>query len=362
MKILHRYILRQLLHNLFLCLAVVVFLFVIFDFFDRIDNVLRQGVSVLTVAQYFIFKIPLTVSLMLPVALMASVLFTIGLLSKNSEVTAMRASGVKVSWIAYPLFLIGALASVGAIALNELVVPYTQRRVKEIYNIDIRQKDKTGTYSQNELWWRSGNQFYSVGFFDSRTNRLHDLSILALNDTFHVRQRVDAESADWLNPSLGWNMQRVQSYQFDDQGSVEIRRSKALPLPIPERPADFYDVRTSPDTMSYVELKRFLKKQAKNGLDITGSLARLYEKFSFPFINLIVTVVVLPFALKPARSGSMAASVLSALIIGFSYYAIHSFSIALGRAEIISPLLSAWTANMLMGFVGGVLLLGAEAP
>ena len=362
MKILHRYILVQLLRNLLLCLMVVVFLFLVFDFFDRIDNIMAEDVSVFTIAQYFLFKIPLTMSLMLPVAMMASILFTIGIMSKNSEITAMRASGATVRWIATPLFLLGFSTSLFAIMLNETIIPYCQRRAHEIYNIDIRQKDKSGSYSQSDFWWRAKDSFYSVGTFDSRTSTLHDISIFEINDRFAVHKRIDAVDATWVDPLLGWNMSRVMEYRFDDQAELDIRRYKAMPLPIKEQPADFYDVKTQPQSMSFKQLRKFIRTQSRNGLDVTGYLANLYEKISFPFINFIVTLVVLPFALKPARSGSMATSVISALVIGFSYYAIHSFSIAMGRAEILPPMLSAWTANLLMGFVGAILLLGAESP
>lgn len=362
MKLIQRYVLSQLLRNLVLCMMIVVFLFVVFDFFDHIDNIVAEDASAWLAFEYFAFKIPLTVSLMLPIATMAAILLTIGVMSKNSEITAMRASGVTVRWIAAPVFMVGLILSLSAIALNETIVPYAQRRATEIYNIDIRRKDQSGGYSQSNFWWRSRNSFYSVGTFDSRTNSLLDMSILELGSDFRVHERTDTQRATWVHDGLGWNMQRIDNYRFTDNGSIETQTYKALPLPIAERPADFFDARTDPSTMTYRQLKSFVKKQAQNGLAVAGYKAYLYEKLSFPFITFIVSIVVLPFALKPARSGSMTTSIIAAMLIGFSYYAIHSFSIALGRAEFFPPLLSAWMANILMGFAGSVLMLGSEAP
>jgi lipopolysaccharide export system permease protein len=365
MKIIHRYVLSQLIRNLILCLMIVVFLFLVFDFFDRIDNILAEDASVWLIVQYFLYKIPLTISLMLPVSVMAAILLTIGVMSKNSEITAMRASGVTVTWIAMPLFLLGFFLSLAAIVLNETVVPYTQRRAREIYNIDIRQKDKSGGYSQTNFWWRDKSDFYSVGIFDSRDNTLHDISIFQLAPDFEVRQRKDAQMAEHLDDLLGWTMFGISTYEFGHSkgaSTVDFKNFKSLPLTIKEKPSDFYDVRTDTNTMSYFELRKFIRTQTKNGLAITGYLAYLYEKFSFPFINLVVALVVLPFALRPARSGSMTTSVIAAMLIGFSYYAIHSFSIAMGRAEFINPVIAAWMANLIMGTAGSILMLGAEAP
>ena len=139
MKILHRYILREFLRTLGLCLAGFVFLFLVFDFMDRIDNILGEDVSVLTVLQYFMYKIPLTLMLMLPVAGLVSTLLTFGLLSRNSEITAMRGAGVRVLWLAKPVLFSGILISLASLLLNQTLVPFAQQRVKEIYNLDIIQ-------------------------------------------------------------------------------------------------------------------------------------------------------------------------------------------------------------------------------
>ncbi|RIL00265.1 MAG: hypothetical protein DCC75_13965 [Proteobacteria bacterium] len=100
MKILHRYIFKILVRNLLLCLLTSVSLFLIFDFFDRIDNIMAEGASLLLTVQYFIYKVPMMLSHMLPVSMMVATILTFGILSKNSEVIAMRASGITLLWIA----------------------------------------------------------------------------------------------------------------------------------------------------------------------------------------------------------------------------------------------------------------------
>ncbi len=362
MKILRRYLVTYFLRNVGLSLMVFVLLFLVFDFFDRIDNIMAEDAGVWITIQYFLYKVPLTVSLMLPVAMMVATLLTIGLLSKNSEITAMRASGVTIWWLANPLLVTGLVMSLCAILINETAVPFAQRRVREIYNIDIRQKDKKGYYSQTDFWWRTKDRFFSVGMFDSRTNALHDISEFEVNQQFDLARRTNAETAEWIDPLLGWSMVGIKEFVISADGKIDEHSYRRLPLPISEQPSDFYDVKTDPYTLSFAELKSFMKKQARNGLSINGYLPYLYEKLASPFLNFIVVLVVLPFALKPARSGSLAASSIAALVIGFSYYAIHSFSIAMGKAEILPALLAAFAANILMLFVGTVLLLGSESP
>lgn len=362
MKILHRYILSQLIKNLCLSLLIFVVLFLVFDFFDRIDNLLEEDISIWIAVKYFLFKIPGMISMTLPIAMLVATMFTLGILSKNSEMTAMRASGLKISWLTRPVIAVGLVLSILSVAFNETVVPYTARRVREIYNIDIKEKDLRGNYNQNDFWWRDGDFFYSVSMFDSRTNILHNLSQFRINDDFRITRRTVTDKVEYLNPSLGWNMRNVSSYRFPAEAPPETEVHSTLPLPISKQPKDFYNARMYPNTMSFMQLKDFIDEQVQNGLSVAGYLADLHAKVAFPFVIFIVALAVIPFALTPSRSGSMATSFLAGLIIGFSYYAIHSFSIAMGRAEFWPPVLAAWMANLLLGLVALVLNAGAESP
>ena len=361
MKILHRYIFELLIKNFAIGLSMFVFLFLIVDFFDRLDILLTDNSSLWLILQYFIFKLPLIVALMLPVALMFSTLFTFGLLSKSAEITAMRASGLTLIWLARPLLMLGLSLSIFSLLLGELVVPFAERRQKELYNLEIRQKDKRGGYSQTDFWWRNGQSFYAVDLFNSGSKTLHNLSHFELSPEWQVAKRTDATSVHWISGDLGWSMSNVARLHFDTT-PVTIEKFSQLPLTISESPSDFYEFKDDPSTMSFSEIRHFIKNQRRNGIATRQYLPDMYSKLAFPLVIFITSMIVLPFTLLPARSGSMAFTSLAALFIAFAYFAVDSFSISMGRAELLPALLSAWMANILMGTVAIILNLGAEAP
>lgn len=362
MSILHRYTLILLLRNFLVCLGIFVSLFVIIDFFDRIDNIIAAGGTLWTTLEYFIFKIPQIVTLMMPLAMLVTTLFTFGMLSKNSEITSMRACGLPILYIAKPLFISSLVLSAIVILLNETVVPFTARRVREIYNIDIQRKDERGTYSQSDFWLRKDDRFIAVDTFDSRTDSMLGLTILDLNDAFKIERRIDAKEAKFVDKDLGWAMNQVKETRFKADQVTLSETLPAFPLNILDDPKEFYDVKTDPATMSFRALRRHTKQQASQGVNTARLKTDLYEKLSFPLVTFIICLVALPFALKPARSGSLAVSFIAGLCIGFSYYVVHSYSIALGHSELFPPFIAAWTANVLLGAVGIVLNIGAEAP
>lgn len=362
MKIVHRYIAAQLLRNFLLSIGLFSVLFLMIDFFDRIDNIIAAGGSLSATCMYFLYKLPLTINLMLPISMLVATLFTFGILSKNSELTAMRASGLSVAYLCRPLFIIGIGLSLASLLMNETIVPIFTRRVSEIYNIDIQKKDQNGSYSQNDVWLREGNRFLSIDIFDSRTDTMHNVSIFDLQDDFDVSRRIDARESGWLGASHGWSLIDVNEYQFQKGKDAVVRKMPAFPLPITDEPESFYDTKTDSSTMSYRSLRQYIKRLSDSGVPTARLVTDLNEKLAFPFISFIASFVALPFAVKPARSGGIAMSFIAGLLIGFSYYVVHSYTIALGRAEIFPPFAAAWAANMIMGFVGLLLYAGVESP
>ncbi len=364
MNRLQRYIYKQLMYFLALSIAVMTSLFLVFDFLDRIDNILAANAAFSSAVLYFLLKIPLTITLMLPISMLAATLFTYGSLAKQGEITAMRAAGMSLWALSRPVLIAGIGVSVFAFVLNETVVPGASKRVREIYNIDINQKDKTGTYSQGDLWWREGSRFYTVEQFDSRDGSLNGVTWFDLAEReFAPERRTDAERGTFVDPDLGWGFKGIRQYEFKD-GRFESKPQQfySLSLPIRKVPQDFYDVRTDRYSLGYWAMRKFIKTQSRNGIAVKSYLADLYDKLAFPWVSLLCGLVVLPFAVRPSRSGGLAATILVALLIGFSYYAVHYFSLALGRALIWPPLLAAFMANIVLGTIALILNLGAEAP
>jgi lipopolysaccharide export system permease protein len=257
--------------------------------------------------------------------------------------------------------MLAVTLSLFSLFLGEVVVPFSERRQKELYNIDIRQKDKEGSYSQADFWWRDGRNFYTADLFDSRQSKLISFTHIEIDSNWNVMRRTDAKEAKWIDPLAGWTMRGVGRHHFDRQPPA-FEPFDVLPLPVREQPSDFYEFRNDPSTMSFTELWGFIAQQKRNGIATTQYLPDLYSKLAFPFVIVITAMVVLPFTLRPARSGSMAFSSLAAIFIAFGYYAVNSFSISMGRAELLPPALAAWMANIVMSIVAVVLNLGAEAP
>ncbi len=360
LHILHRYVLVQFLNLFALCLIASVSLFMVFDLFERLKFFLRDDSTFLQAFQYMLFKIPLILQIMTPISVLVATLMSIGRLSQLSETTAMRACGASLFWLARPLLFAGLAVSLLMFISGETLVPWATRRGEEIYNVEIRKKLERGKYSRENFWHRSKNRFYNIGFYDSRDSTLNDFVLVEFNDAFELTRRLDSKRVVWQKPLIGWTMEDVTEITFGVDRRMQTATYNRLPLVIPEKPRDFYEVKILPESMSYLQLLRHSKKLAGEGAPITEYLVALASKISFPLVNVVVVLIAFPFALIPARSGTLTPSFVAGVSIGFGYHVVHAVSTSLGSAELIPILASAWAANIIFGLIGGYLMAGAE--
>ena len=359
-SILQRYVLGQFLSNVFLCLFAATSLFLVFDFFERMRVFIKENSTVGQVLSYLFFKIPLILHLMMPVAVLIAVLLSVGRLSQKSELTAMRACGSSLVSIAKPLIAAGFIISVLMFALGEWIVPIASQRVEEIYTFEIRKKDETGGLDKSDIWYRANNKILNIGKYSSSDTTLHRFTLLEFDETFRLKRRVDAPQVTWEGNAIGWSMKNPIEMIFLENGNIASITYPALPLVTEERPQDFYNMKLRPETLSYRELQKFINKRKAEGIPVTPYLVDSAAKISFPFVSLVVVLIAFPFALTPARSGTMTLSFVSGIAIGFSYYFVHAFATSLGAAELIPILPAAWTANTLLGGLGAYLMAGMD--
>ena len=360
-SILQRYVLAQFFIALFICLFASISLFLITDFFEKTRIFVREESSLDQALLYMLYKVPLIVQLMTPVAVLVAVLISVGRLSQLSEITGMRACGVSLFFIARPLLAAGLVISVLLFIAGETVVPWSTQRVEEIYHLDIRKKVEKGRFSRVNFWYRSKNTFFNIGLYDSRNATLNGLSVLEFNEDFTLRRRIDALDATWSeNQHIGWTMNKAIEITMEGNGRVNTSSFDKLPLVITETPADFYKMKKRAETLNYLDLGEYIAKLRSEGVPVTEYMVERAAKISFPLVTVITVLIAFPFALIPARSGTMTASFVAGIAIGFGYYIVHAISTSLGTAELLPVLPAAWTANVLLGCVGGYMMAGIE--
>jgi lipopolysaccharide export system permease protein len=305
------------------------------------------------IAKYFLFKIPLAVYQIIPAAVLLSTLLTVGIMSKNNEITAMKACGISIYKISGPLLLIALVITGFTFISSEYITPYTNTKVESIKN-SVKNMRPKYFVKHDKIWYTGRGLIYNIDYFDNKTNELYGITIFNFDDNFNIVKRTDAKTA--LFKDNGWVLNdiitRDFSYKKGKLGINEVKETGEKKVLFIEPPKTFKEVRKKTREMSYNELKRFISKIKHEGYGATEYEVDLYAKISIPFISVVMTIIGIPFALKRRRAGSIAVGTGISIVIGFCYWIMLSFALSLGHAGVLPPVVAAWISLIIFLLIG----------
>jgi lipopolysaccharide export system permease protein len=345
MSVLDRYLSREYLRNLLFIAACFLSLFLIVDFFEKIRMFLSNQATLNQMASYFLFRIPFFLAQILPAAVLLSSLITCGVLSRHSEITAMKANGISLYRISLPLLLISAGVCLAVFLLNEWVTPHTNERAELIRRIEVQKQKFLGSFKQDQIWYRGQKGIYNFRLFDPEMNRLQGITIHYLDREMNLEMRLDAEWGEWKNGE--WLFHNLLVTRFPPEGFPVLSRIRQQAVDIPEKPSDFKVIQKGADVMGFLELRRYIRKLRSEGYDTTRYRVDLHGKIAFPLVSILLAVIGLCFSLRSERSGGIAQGIGAGLVIGFSYWLVFAFGMSLGRSGALPPLVAAWFGNTL---------------
>jgi lipopolysaccharide export system permease protein len=344
-NILDRYLTREFTRNLLLITGSFISLFLIIDFFEKIRMFLSNQATFVQMALHFLFRIPMVLSQSLPAAVLLASLMTYGILSRHSEIVAMKANGISLYRLSLPVLIIAALISGLVFLLSEWVTPYTNERSEYIRLVEVQKRPSLGSFKQDQLWYRGEKGIYNFNLFDPVGNRLQGIVIHYLDREMNLLMRLDAERGEWRDGR--WHFENVLIARFPEGPFPSVEKLAHHVADIPEKPDDFKVVQKDVEMMGYFELDRYIKKLRSEGYDATRYETDLQGKIAFPLVGVIMAVIGIAFSLRSERSGGIAQGIGAGLLIGFSYWLVYAFGLSLGRSGTFSPLVAAWFANAL---------------
>ncbi len=346
------YVLRTFFSYFVLLLAGFILLFDAFTLFDLLDDISRHHTSVWIVANYFRFLVPLMVYQLVPLAALVSTLVTLGILSKNNEITAFKASGISLYRLVLPLLLAGAVLAGGLFLLDDTYLPYANQRQDALRN-QIKGRPAQ-TYFQPAHQWILGenNKVFNYQLFDSDHNLFGGLNVFELDpESFQIRRRVFATRAEWA-PSLNtWVLEGGWVRDFNNR-KVTYTPFQVINLSeLNERPSYFKREVRQYYQMNWKQLQKYIEGLQNAGFDTARLSVQWHKKFAFPLIVPIIIFLGIPFAFLVGTRGAVGGLAL-AIGIGIVYWATAALFEAMGGVGQLPSFLAGWAPDAIFGFLG----------
>ena len=358
MKALTRYICREFFKLFFICLIIFLSIFLVVDFFEKIDNFLRAGAGTSIIIRYFLFKIPYILSQMIPVATIISVIVLFCQMKKNNEITAIQICGGHVLRVFSGIFVLGILMSLGLFSISETIVPALSEKSNELWNEEVEDRDRAFFRDSKHIWYKSKDAIYWIRHFDREKNILHNPTFYFFDAAFQLVRRVDGKRGVWSGNS--WRIENGIVQERNQAGGYDSKEFQHLYLEIPENPEIFGRNMIRPEDMSYAQMRTFALKVKEEGYDNTRYLVDLNLKIAFPFICFIFILIGVPVSLLVDKGGAPLAVTLG-MGLCFVFFILIGLFRSLGISGTIPPFLSAWTPNIIFLFFSLFLIINADS-
>jgi LPS export ABC transporter permease LptG len=362
-RILDRYVVREFLNIFFLVLAAFVMLMLIFTFFELVGDILRNRIPLFTVGDYLINLTPSMLYQISPLAVLIAVLVTFGVLNRNSELIAMKATGISLYRLIVPIVSIAAILAVTLFLFDEFYLPQANRKQEALRNIIKGRPPQTFLHPEQKwIFGQShpgepGRIFY-YQFFDPDRNEFANLTLVEFDpSTFALSRRIFAARVSWDPATSSWSFQNGWERDMDGANTKAYREFKQTSFAeVHEDPDYFKKENIQAQEMNFGQLDRYIGDLRQSGFDTMRLRVQLWHKLAYPLIAPVMAVLAIPFALSMGRRGSLT-GIAVAIFVALTYFVIDGFFGAMGSVNYLPAGLAAWSPDILFGLTGGYLLL-----
>ncbi|MDD5560253.1 LPS export ABC transporter permease LptG [Candidatus Methylomirabilis sp.] len=343
MRILDRYLAREFLRLFVFSLAIFLALAAIVDLFDRLSRFL--DVSGIVVIQYYFHRLPWFGFQVMPIAVLLAALFSLGRMTRQNELLAMKMGHLSFLRIIVPLLVLSLVVSLAALILGESIIPQMNERALNAYRVKVQKVSPFQRTKDNDIWYRAkGNRFLHISLLEVASGNIRGLTIFELSPDFRLLRRVDAKEARWQGGR--WWLRDGEVSWTRPNGSYRVDPFTNLTLDLEEKPTDFAQVVREAEEMSSAELREYIERLGKSGVNSMRYQVDLAAKGSTAFMSLVMALIGIAFALRTGTRGVMAWTG-ACVVVAICYSILNSFSIALGRGGVLPPVVAAWLPNVL---------------
>ena len=357
--LLDRYVGKQYLRLALLTFIGLLGIFYIATFVELSDKLFKGETTVITILQYFWYATPQFISYVLPISALVATLITVGMLTRTSELTVMKACGISLYRVSLPLLMFSVLWSGALYGMSESLLGEANRRAEGIRH--VINGNPAETFDLLDRRWLvspDGATIYHYVYFDPEQVALSAVTTYRFaDDDWRLAERTYATAAVFDD---GWQGRGVWIREFgSDGGRGAFEWSEHTDMSWIDSPEYFATEQPDAERMSYQQLTRYIDELEASGVDVVALQVAQQRKLSFPFVTLILTLIAVPFAVTAGRHGAMY-GVGVGIILAFSYWLVASIFAAIGSAGLLTPLLAAWAPNVLFGGSAVYLLLAVR--
>jgi LPS export ABC transporter permease LptF/LPS export ABC transporter permease LptG len=356
MRLLDRYICREVASHAVLGLAVFTFVFFVPQLVRLMDLIVRHSGGVAVVAELFLCSLPPVFGFTLPMAVLVGVLIGLGRLSADSEIVALHASGISLRRLLLPIGFVAAACALITLVMTCWLSPLAVRGLRAL---------------EDRLLSSQAPYAIQPRVFDERFPHF----VLYVQDVeaaaTHWNGVFLAESASADKPSNVTIAKEAIVVASPASGQLELHLGAGSTHEYDPREPSKYDVTTfgasdipvdvapttvGPKNAAVTAAEEPISKLlAARGPNWRDARVEFHRRLAFPAACLVFALLGVPIGVRPRRGGRAAGLILTLILIG-AYYFIFVTGAHAAQQGSVAPWLGIWIANIVAVAVGLVFL------
>jgi lipopolysaccharide export system permease protein len=355
MRILRNYLLREFTGPFFMALGVLTFVMILGNLIKIAELVINKGVNIFIVLKLFLYMMPYLFVYIIPIATLIAVLLSLGRLSSDNEIIAIRASGINLFSLILPLLVVGLILSLLLVIFNDQVIPYAHFASRKTL-IEVGIKNPAAALEPGVFI----NSFekYILFIYSIDQNKLNNIRIYEPQGENKPTRIIVAKRGEFIaSPE-----KKMVKLKLIDGTADE---------PDFDKPNNFYklnfktyfitlnmaqvknsdDIEKKPKDMTISELKQEINKLRKEKIDPAPLLTEINKKISLALACFVFILLGAPLSIITRRREKSINFGIAFVIVG-TYYLLLLGSEALSLQSYLDPNLAMWIPNLIFGVIG----------
>jgi lipopolysaccharide export system permease protein len=356
LKVYERYLAREIYGATFLVLAAFLALFAFFDLIQELRDVGRGGYELRHALAYVALTMPGRTYEIMPIAVLIGTLYALTLLSRHSEITVLRASGLPTRDLLVTLARLGALFVVITLLFGELVTPPAERMAKQVrltaMSKMVAQEFRSG------LWVKDGQSFINVRDV-LPDGTLRGVRVFAFDEKYHLRSLSEATEGRYLPPDR-WQLTGVAETRYEDDSLAVISQYDEKIWQSALTPDILSVLLVQPERMSILTLFQYVRHLNENHQKTERYQIALWKKLVYPLATLVMMALAVPFAYAHNRMSPVSAKVFAGVMLGVLFHMLNGMFAHLGVINNWQPLVAATLPSVMFLLAASLMLWWVE--
>lgn len=337
MKLLTRYLAKEIYMSVLMVFAALLMLFELLDLINQMNEMGDTGYHMGYVLLFVLLTAPNHVYELFPVAILIGTIFALVQMAANSELTVYRASGVSLEQMIHALLRIGLPFMVACFVVGEFVAPPSQHLAQQ-----IKLKAKNANVSLSEfrsgVWVKDEGSFVNVKTVLPDTTLL-GVSIYQFDESYHLRSITAADRASYQR-GQSWELSGVRQTKFSETGA-RVNQLGAMEWRSSLSPNIFTVLLIEPEQMSAWSLYQYIRHLDDNKQKTARYEIAMWNKLAYPFAVLVMMMLALPFSSYHRREGGISSKIFLGVVLGLGFHFAGRLFANLGALKEWWPVFSA---------------------